>query len=94
MIDECHLLPSKTWLSFLKFLENPLKKFVFIFITTDLDNVPRTIQSRCQKFLFDKVKDGEIVVRLKKIASEENLDVESHALDLIAVNVDGSLRDA
>ena len=94
VIDECHLLPSKTWLSFLKFLENPLKKFVFIFITTDLDNVPRTIQSRCQKFLFDKVKDGEIVVRLKKIASEENLDVESHALDLIAVNVDGSLRDA
>nr|VDD25825.1 unnamed protein product [Brassica oleracea] len=94
VIDECHLLPSKTWLSFLKFLENPLKKFVFIFITTDLDNVPRTIQSRCQKFLFDKVKDGEIVVRLKKIASEENLDVESHALDLIAVNADGSLRDA
>ncbi|CAN6856684.1 unnamed protein product [Brassica oleracea] len=94
VIDECHLLPSKTWLSFLKFLENPLKKVVFIFITTDLDNVPRTIQSRCQKFLFDKVKDGEIVVRLKKIASEENLDVESHALDLIAVNADGSLRDA
>ncbi|CAN8266757.1 unnamed protein product [Cochlearia groenlandica] len=94
VIDECHLLPSKTWLSFLKLLENPLQKVVFIFITTDLDNVPRTIQSRCQKFLFDKLKDADIVVRLKKIVSDENLDVESHALDLIAMNADGSLRDA
>ncbi|KAG2261620.1 hypothetical protein Bca52824_068699 [Brassica carinata] len=94
VIDECHLLPSKTWLSFLKFLEKPLQRVVFIFITTDLDNVPRTIQSRCQKFLFDKLKDADIVVRLKKIASDENLDVESHALDLIAMNADGSLRDA
>ncbi|CAH2045736.1 unnamed protein product [Thlaspi arvense] len=94
VIDECHLLPSKTWLSFLKFLENPLQKVVFIFITTDLDNVPRTIQSRCQKFLFDKLKDADIVARLKKIASDENLEVESHALDLIAMNADGSLRDA
>ncbi|XP_023637911.1 protein STICHEL isoform X2 [Capsella rubella] len=94
VIDECHLLPSKTWLSFLKFLENPLQKVVFIFITTDLDNVPRTIQSRCQKFLFDKLKDSDIVVRLKKIASDENLDVDLHALDLIAMNADGSLRDA
>ncbi|XP_010514020.1 PREDICTED: protein STICHEL-like isoform X3 [Camelina sativa] len=94
VIDECHLLPSKTWLSFLKFLENPLQKVVFIFITTDLDNVPRTIQSRCQKFLFDKLKDSDIVVRLTKIASDENLDVDLHALDLIAMNADGSLRDA
>ncbi|KAJ0240446.1 Protein STICHEL [Hirschfeldia incana] len=94
VIDECHLLPSKTWLSFLKFLEKPLLRVVFIFITTDLDNVPRTIQSRCQKFLFDKLKDADIVVRLKKIASDENLDVEPHALDLIAMNADGSLRDA
>ncbi|KAJ4901235.1 Protein STICHEL [Raphanus sativus] len=94
VIDECHLLPSKTWLSFLKFLEKPLQRVVFIFITTDLDNVPRTIQSRCQKFLFDKLKDADIVVRLKKIASDENLDVDSHALDLIAMNADGSLRDA
>ncbi|KAH0939635.1 hypothetical protein HID58_007096 [Brassica napus] len=94
VVDECHMLPSKTWLSFLKFLENPLKKVVFIFITTDLDNVPRTIQSRCQKFLFDKVKDADIVVRLKKIASDENLDVESDALELIGMNADGSVIDA
>ncbi|XP_062026513.1 protein STICHEL isoform X1 [Rosa rugosa] len=94
VIDECHLLPSKTWLAFLKYLEEPPQRVVFIFITTDLDNVPRTIQSRCQKYLFNKIKDSEIVARLRKIAVEENLDVGPDALDLIALNADGSLRDA
>ncbi|KAI4298893.1 hypothetical protein L6164_032406 [Bauhinia variegata] len=94
VIDECHLLPSKTWLALLKFLEEPLQRVVFIFITTDPDNVPRTIQSRCQKYLFNKIKDGDIVARLRKISAEENLDVETDALDLIAMNADGSLRDA
>ncbi|KAG5039180.1 hypothetical protein JHK82_019997 [Glycine max] len=94
VIDECHLLPSKTWLGFLKFLEEPPQRVVFIFITSDLDNVPRTIQSRCQKYLFNKIKDGDIVTRLRKISTQENLDVEADALDLIAMNADGSLRDA
>lgn len=94
VIDECHLLPSKTWLGFLKFLEEPPQRVVFIFITSDLDNVPRTIQSRCQKYLFNKIKDVDIVTRLRKISTQENLDVEADALDLIAMNADGSLRDA
>ncbi|KAL5786876.1 hypothetical protein ACOSP7_003825 [Xanthoceras sorbifolium] len=94
VIDECHLLPSKTWLAFLKFLEEPPQRVVFVFITTDIDNVPRTIQSRCQKYLFNKIKDGDIVARLRKISANENLDVEADALDLIALNADGSLRDA
>ncbi|KAM4133984.1 hypothetical protein ACJW30_01G373700 [Castanea mollissima] len=94
VIDECHLLSSKTWLAFLKFLEDPPQRVVFILITTDLDNVPRTVQSRCQKYLFNKFKDGDIVARLRNISANENLDVESDALDLIALNADGSLRDA
>nr|KYP52104.1 DNA polymerase III subunit gamma/tau [Cajanus cajan] len=94
VIDECHLLPSKTWLGFLKFLEEPPQRVVFIFITSDLDNVPRTIQSRCQKYLFNKIKDGDIVTRLRKMSTQENLDVETDALELIAMNADGSLRDA
>ncbi|KAJ8572705.1 hypothetical protein K7X08_009216 [Anisodus acutangulus] len=94
VVDECHLLPSKTWLAFLKFLEEPPPRVVFIFITTDLDNVPRAVLSRCQKYLFNKIRDGDIVLRLKKISSDEDLDVESEALDLIALNADGSLRDA
>ncbi|PWA45572.1 DNA polymerase III, clamp loader complex, gamma/delta/delta subunit, C-terminal [Artemisia annua] len=94
VIDECHLLPSKLWLAFQKFLEEPPPSVVFIFITTDLDNVPRAVLSRCQKYLFNKIKDSDIVDRLRKISEEENLDVDSDALDLIALNVEGSLRDA
>ncbi|XVF75108.1 hypothetical protein PTKIN_Ptkin13bG0161500 [Pterospermum kingtungense] len=94
VIDECHLLPSKIWLALLKFFEDPPPRAVFIFITTDLDNVPRTVQSRCQKYLFNKIKDGDITARLRKISTDENLEVESGALDLIALNADGSLRDA
>lgn len=94
VIDECHLLPAKTWLTFLKFLEEPPPRVVFIFITTDIDNVPRAVLSRSQKYIFNKIKDGDIVSRLRKIAAEEELDVELDALDLIAVNADGSLRDA
>ncbi|XVF26406.1 hypothetical protein REPUB_Repub14bG0013700 [Reevesia pubescens] len=94
VIDECHLLPSKVWLALLKFLEDPPPRVVFIFITTDLDNVPRSVQSRCQKYLFNKIKDGDVMARLKKISTDENLEVESDALDLIALNADGSLRDA
>ncbi|XP_021720793.1 protein STICHEL-like [Chenopodium quinoa] len=94
LIDECHMLPSKTWSAFLKFLEDPLPRVVFIFVTTDLENVPRTVLSRCQKYLFNKIKDGDIVSRLRNIAAEENLEVDSDALDLIALNADGSLRDA
>ncbi|CAK9177830.1 unnamed protein product [Ilex paraguariensis] len=94
VVDECHLLPSKTWLAFLKFLEEPPPRVVFIFISTDLDNVPQNVLSRCQKYLFNKIKDGDIVNRLRKISTDENLDVESDAFDLIALNADGSLRDA
>ncbi|OIW00100.1 hypothetical protein TanjilG_26437 [Lupinus angustifolius] len=94
VIDECQLLPSKTWLRFLKFLEEPPQRVVIIFITSDLDNVPRTIQSRCQKYLFNKIKDVDIVARLRKISAQENLNIETDALDLIAMNADGSLRDA
>ena len=45
LIDESHMLPSKTWSVFLKFLEDPLPRVVFIFVTTDLENVPRTVLS-------------------------------------------------
>ncbi|KAI7725996.1 hypothetical protein M8C21_015251, partial [Ambrosia artemisiifolia] len=85
---------DKLWLAFQKFLEEPPAGVVFIFITTDLDNVPRSVLSRCQKYLFNKIKDGDIVNKLRKISEDENLDVESDALDLIALNVEGSLPDA
>jgi DNA polymerase III gamma/tau subunit len=78
----------------MKFLDEPLPRVVFIFITIDPENLPCSVVSRCQKYMFSKIKDIDIVCRLRKIAMKENLDVELAALDLIALNSDGSLRDA
>ncbi|KAH7681351.1 DNA polymerase III subunit gamma/ tau protein [Dioscorea alata] len=94
IIDECHMLSSKLWSLFMKFLEAPPPRVVFIYITNDPDNLPRSILSRCQKYLFPKIKDADIICRLQKLSAEENLEVEVDALNLIASNSDGSLRDA
>ncbi|XP_077231606.1 protein STICHEL-like [Tasmannia lanceolata] len=94
IINECHMLPSKAWLAFLKFLEEPPSRVVFIFVTTDQNSLPRTVVSRCQKYHFPNIKEPDIVRRLKMLSAEENLDVEVDALDLIALHSDGSLRDA
>ncbi|KAL6905479.1 hypothetical protein ACP4OV_003080 [Aristida adscensionis] len=94
VVDECHTVSSKMWSAFMKLLDEPLLRVVFIFITIDPDNLPRSVTSRCQKYVFSKIKDVDIVCRLRKICVQENLDVELAALDLIALNSDGSLRDA
>uniref|UniRef100_A0ACD6A4I0 Uncharacterized protein n=1 Tax=Avena sativa TaxID=4498 RepID=A0ACD6A4I0_AVESA len=94
VVDECHMVSSKVWSTFMKFLGEPLRRVVFIFITTDPNNLPRAVISRCQKYIFSKIKDIDIVCRLRRICMKENLDVELAALDLIALNSDGSLRDA
>eukprot|EP01018_Ginkgo_biloba_P005855 Gb_09229 [translate_table: standard] len=94
IIDECHMLSWETWAVLLKSLEVLSGHVVFIFITTDPDKLSHAAVSRCQKYLFTKIKDSEIASRLQKLAFEENLDVDSDALDLIAAKSDGSLRDA
>ncbi|TVU51388.1 hypothetical protein EJB05_02814, partial [Eragrostis curvula] len=94
VVDECHMVSSKVWSAFMKFLDEPLPHVVFIFVTIDPDNLPRAVLSRCQKYVFSKIKDIDIVCRLRRICVKENLDVELAALDLIALNSDGSLRDA
>ncbi|KZV47382.1 protein STICHEL-like [Dorcoceras hygrometricum] len=94
VVDDCHLLPSKTWLSLHRILEKPLQRVVIILVTTDIDNVHHTMLSRCQRFTFNKVSICDIIARLRKIADDENLDVESDVFELIASNADGSPRDA
>ncbi|XP_006663905.1 protein STICHEL-like [Oryza brachyantha] len=94
VVDECHMVSSKMWSAFMKFLDEPLPRVVFVFITIDPDNLPRAVISRCQKFVFSKIKDIDIVCCLRRICVKENLDVELAALDLIALHSDGSLRDA
>ncbi|XP_062202922.1 protein STICHEL-like isoform X2 [Phragmites australis] len=94
VVDECHMVSSKVWSAFMKFLDEPLTRVVFLFITIYPDNLPRAVISRCQKYVFSKIKDIDIVCRLRRICVKENLDVELAALDLIALNSDGSLREA
>ncbi|MCO5591358.1 hypothetical protein L7F22_045340 [Adiantum nelumboides] len=94
IIDECQALTGDAWNAFLKSLEEPPSYVVFILITTDAEQLPRTALSRCQKFLFSKIKDSNIVLRLKKVALLERIDIELAALQLIASRSDGSLRDA
>ncbi|KAF8725374.1 hypothetical protein HU200_019891 [Digitaria exilis] len=94
VVDECHMVSSNVWSAFMKFLDEPLPHVVFIFITIDPQNLPRAVISRCQKYVFSRIKDIDAVCRLRKICIKENLDVELAALDLIALNSDGSLRDA
>ncbi|EPS73092.1 hypothetical protein M569_01659, partial [Genlisea aurea] len=94
VVKECHLLSSKTWLSLLHIFRKPLPRVAVVFITTDANDMPHAVLSRCQKHLFSKIAYGEIVARLAKISADENLDIEADALDLIASNADGSLKDA
>ncbi|PKU65533.1 hypothetical protein MA16_Dca023610 [Dendrobium catenatum] len=94
IIDECHLLTSKMWFKFLRYLEKPSSHIVFIFITINHDHLPRAIVSRVQKYIFSKIKDVDIIRQLRMLASAENLDIEMDALSLIAMNADGSLQNA
>ncbi|KAF3788039.1 STICHEL protein [Nymphaea thermarum] len=94
LIDECHVLSIKTWTAFLNLMEELPSHLVFIFITTEPETLPRAVASRCQRYLFPKIKEADIVPRLRMLAAEENMDVEPDALDLIALHSDGSLRDA
>ncbi|KAL5982801.1 hypothetical protein ACLOJK_016878 [Asimina triloba] len=94
IIRGCHMLPSKALTTLLQFLEGQPSRVVFIFITSDPDYLPRALASRCRKYLFHNIKDSDIVARLRKLSAEENIEVESDALDQIALNSDGSLRDA
>ncbi|KAH7415283.1 hypothetical protein KP509_14G036000 [Ceratopteris richardii] len=94
IIDECHVLSAETWNALLKILEEPPMNVVFILTTTDVDQLPRTALSRCQRFPFPKIKDSDIVERLKDLVSMESLSIDPEILQIIASRSDGSLRDA
>ncbi|XP_068464903.1 protein STICHEL-like 2 isoform X2 [Phaseolus vulgaris] len=94
IVDECQLLHGETWACLLNSLENVSPHVVFVMITPDLDNLPRSAVSRAQRYHFAKIKDADIVRRLEKISVEEGLESEQVALDFIAARSCGSLRDA
>ena len=94
IIDEVHMLTREAFNALLKTLEEPPAHAIFILATTELHKVPATILSRCQRFDFHKLSLEKIVERLALIAKKEGVKVAEEALNLIAVNAEGAMRDA
>jgi DNA polymerase-3 subunit gamma/tau len=94
ILDEIHRLSRQAFDALLKIVEEPPPHLVFIFATTELENVPATILSRCQEFRFRRVTFDELADHLERVASAESIEVGPTALRLIARASDGSVRDA
>ncbi len=94
IIDEVHMLTPTAFNALLKTLEEPPSHVKFIFATTEPNQIPLTILSRCQRFDFKRIPVDLITKKLKNIAKEENIKVEEDSLFVIAKSVQGSLRDA
>lgn len=97
IIDECHSLSNAGWQAFLKLLEEPPAKSIFIFATTDPQKIPKTILSRVQRYDFQRISQQGIVHRLQYILANENIIVDQSnidAIEYIAKLADGGMRDA
>ncbi|GEM_PF-382522 len=94
IIDEVHMLTKEAFNALLKTLEEPPKHVIFIFATTDPQQLPPTILSRCQQFKFKRLSVNLIFDNLKLIAKSEKIDVDEKALLVISKYADGALRDA
>ncbi len=93
IIDEVHQLTREAFNALLKTLEEPPAHAIFILATTEIHKVPQTIISRCQRFDFHKLTLDKIVERLNWISQQEKVSIEKPALESIALNADGSIRD-
>ncbi len=93
IIDECHQLSKGAANALLKTLEEPPGHAVFILATTEYHKLLPTISSRCQRFDFRKISAADIAAKLEKIAKKEGYKIENEALELIAQNAQGALRD-
>ena len=94
IIDEVHMLSTSAFNALLKTLEEPPEHVVFILATTELQKLPATIISRCQRFDFRRISTDDLCARLYKIAREEEIDLSEEAARLIARQAQGGMRDA
>jgi len=94
ILDEAHQITDAAFNALLKTLEEPPSHVIFMMATTEPENIPQTIRSRCQHFSFHAVKFDDILAQLNSIASKEDVDAEEGALALLAEAGDGSMRDA
>ena len=94
IIDEAHMLTTEAWNALLKTIEEPPAHVMFIFATTEIEKLPVTIVSRCQRYTFRRITSDDIAQRLSYVAEKEGFSLDSAAAQLIAVHADGGLRDA
>ncbi|WP_158811179.1 DNA polymerase III subunit gamma/tau [Beijerinckia sp. L45] len=94
IIDEVHMLSKQAFNGLLKTLEEPPEHVKFLFATTEIDKVPVTVRSRCQRFDLRRVEAPVMVAHLARICARENVPVEEEALAVIARAAEGSVRDA
>ncbi len=94
IIDEVHMLSTAAFNALLKTLEEPPPHAIFILATTEIHKIPATVLSRCQRHEFRRVPLGEITRRLNEICKSENIDADAEAINTIARQSSGGMRDA
>ena len=94
IIDEVHMLSTAAFNALLKTLEEPPAHVIFILATTEIQNVPETILSRCQRYDFARIVPEDIARRVEYIAGEEHLQLTTEGAELISRLADGAMRDA
>ena len=94
IIDEVHMLSKQAFNALLKTLEEPPKYLKFIFATTEIQKIPITVVSRCQRFDLSRIETETLFKFLKSIGIKENKEIEDNALKLIVKISEGSVRDA
>lgn len=94
IIDEVHMLSTSAFNALLKTMEEPPEHVIFILATTEVQKVPATILSRCQRYDFQRITASDIAGRLLYVAGEEKIDLDPGAAELIGRLADGAMRDA
>src|SRR6202163_2508395 len=94
ILDEAHQITDAAFNALLKTLEEPPDHIVFMMATTQPEDIPQTVRSRCQHYSFHAVKLVDIMGQLRTIATAEAIDADDTALSLLAEAGDGSMRDA
>lgn len=94
IIDEAHMITNEGFNALLKIMEEPPKHLIFILATTELEKIPQTILSRCQRYEFKRIEIKDIKKNLLDILSDLKINMEEEAVDLIASYADGAMRDA
>ncbi len=94
ILDEAHMLSPQAWNAFLKTLEEPPPRTIFVLATTEAQKVLPTVVDRCLRFDFGRPSIPQVVTVLRRVALQEGIEIDEHALVLIARHATGSFRDA